>query len=75
MFYVRIKFSHSYHFETTQSKSMKEVFAGIVTEVKKRSEDLMAIFDLMTCTTSLFFLFIIVRYLDELQIVIFYKKK
>ncbi|GJQ86838.1 hypothetical protein Trydic_g5621 [Trypoxylus dichotomus] len=33
MFYVRIKFSHSFHFETNASKSLEDVATGIVTEV------------------------------------------
>lgn len=62
MFYVRIKFSHSFHFETNASKSLQDVATGIVTEVKQRTEGLGKIFNFMSCATSLFFMFIIVRY-------------
>ncbi|KAK5647195.1 hypothetical protein RI129_002087 [Pyrocoelia pectoralis] len=61
MFYVKIKFGRSFGFETTQSKSANEVAEGILTEVQQRTENLLAVFDLMSCATSLFFMFIIVR--------------
>lgn len=61
MFYVRIKFSHSFSFQTNRSKTMSEVTEGIVTEVKHRAEKIMTIFDMMTCATSLFFMFIVVK--------------
>ncbi|KAF5297552.1 hypothetical protein FQR65_LT09983 [Abscondita terminalis] len=63
MFYVRIKFSHSFHFETNQTKSVKEVAEGIVTEVRQRTEKLLAFFDFMSCATSMFFLVLVVRVL------------
>ncbi|XP_031343488.1 uncharacterized protein LOC116171003 isoform X2 [Photinus pyralis] len=63
MFYVKLKFSRSFAFETTQSKSVSEVAEGIITEVRERTENLLAVFDFMSCATSLFFLFIVVRVL------------
>nr|XP_022915645.1 DC-STAMP domain-containing protein 2-like [Onthophagus taurus] len=61
MFYVRIRFSHSYGYQLNASKTMEDVAAGIVTEVKERTEGLMKIFDFMSCATSLFFIFMVVR--------------
>lgn len=61
MFYVRIRFSHSFHFQTNQSKTMSEVAAGIVTELRHRSESVLTVFDLMSCATSMFFLFLILK--------------
>lgn len=72
MFYVRIRFSHSFHFETTQSKSITEITEGIVTEVRHRTEGVLAVFDLMSCATSLFFLFIIFRFVVLFEAKIIY---
>lgn len=59
MFYVKVKFSHSFHFETNQSKTLEEVSAGIVTEIRSRTDKFFGFFDWMSFVTS-FFVFIIV---------------
>ncbi|RZC33618.1 DC-STAMP domain-containing protein 2-like [Asbolus verrucosus] len=61
MFYVRIKFSHSFHFHTNSSKSYSEVAKGIVTEIKERTEGLAMFFDFVSLFTSFFFVFLIVN--------------
>ncbi|XP_046414178.1 DC-STAMP domain-containing protein 2-like [Neodiprion virginianus] len=68
MFYVKVKFSHSFHFETNQSKSISEVATGIVTEIRSRTDRFLTVFDWMTVVTSLFFLFMMLR-------VIYYRNK
>ncbi|KAK9892024.1 hypothetical protein WA026_018212 [Henosepilachna vigintioctopunctata] len=64
MFYVRIKFSHSFHFQSNSSKSMKEVAEGIVGEVKTRTRGIVSVVQFFNCAASLFFLFLIYRVID-----------
>ncbi|XP_044747467.1 DC-STAMP domain-containing protein 2-like [Coccinella septempunctata] len=61
MFYVRIKFSHSYHFESKSSKSMREIASSIVGEVKTRTKGIASVFEFFNCAASLFFIFLISR--------------
>ncbi|CAH1169930.1 unnamed protein product, partial [Phaedon cochleariae] len=61
MFYVRIKFSHSFHFETNSSKSIAEISKGIVHEIKDRTRTITAIFQFLTSGAVLFFVFMVVR--------------
>ena len=61
MFYVRIKFSHSFHFQTNSSKSYSQVAEGIVGEIKERTQALAAFFDFVSFMTSFFFVFLIVK--------------
>ncbi|XP_017783011.1 PREDICTED: DC-STAMP domain-containing protein 2-like [Nicrophorus vespilloides] len=68
MFYVRIKFSHSFHYESNHSKSMTDITTGIVTELKQRTSGLIRIFDFMSCAASLFFIFMVFK-------VIYYRHK
>ncbi|XP_026673212.1 DC-STAMP domain-containing protein 2-like [Ceratina calcarata] len=59
MFYVKVKFSHSFHFETNQSKTIEEVSSGIATEIRSRSDKLFGFFDLVSFVTSFFVFFIV----------------
>ncbi|XP_018322438.2 DC-STAMP domain-containing protein 2-like [Agrilus planipennis] len=68
MFYVQLRFSHSFHFETNQSKTMNEMTAGIATEFKNRTQRLVQIFDIMNCAASLFFVLAVIK-------VIYYRHK
>ncbi|CAG9828968.1 unnamed protein product [Diabrotica balteata] len=61
MFYVRIKFSHSFSFETKSSKSITEISKAIVQEIKDRTKTVAAAFQVFTSTASLFFIFMIVK--------------
>ncbi|KAG5882313.1 hypothetical protein JTB14_019337 [Gonioctena quinquepunctata] len=61
MFYVRIKFSHSFHFETQSSKSIMEISREIVQEIKDRSKTVSAVFNFLTSAAMLFFIFMVVR--------------
>lgn len=61
MFYVRIKFSHSFHFETNATKTLGEISSDIVAEVKDRTKGLQMIFDFITSASTIFFLFIIFK--------------
>ncbi|XP_023019209.2 DC-STAMP domain-containing protein 2 [Leptinotarsa decemlineata] len=61
MFYVRIKFSHSFHFETNSSKSVVEISREIVQEIKDRTKTVTAVFHFLTSAAMLFFIFMIVR--------------
>ncbi|XP_026666827.1 DC-STAMP domain-containing protein 2-like [Ceratina calcarata] len=63
MFYVKVKFSHSFHFETNQSKTIEEVSSGIATEIRSRSDKLFGFFDLVSFVTSFFVFFIVLRVL------------
>ncbi|CAL7950629.1 unnamed protein product [Xylocopa violacea] len=63
MFYVKVKFSHSFHFETNQSRTMADVSTSIATEVRSRTKTLFGFFDWMSFVTSFFFLFIVLRVL------------
>ncbi|XP_066587675.1 uncharacterized protein [Prorops nasuta] len=61
MFYVKIQFSHSFHFETNQSKSLEEVSTGIVTEIRSRTDKFLTVFDWMSFGTSFFVVFMLLR--------------
>lgn len=61
-FYVRIRFSHSFAFETTSSKSLHEVTEGIVTEIKERTAKLNRAFGIITSLTSLFVFVVVLKY-------------
>ncbi|XP_076757059.1 DC-STAMP domain-containing protein 2 [Xylocopa sonorina] len=63
MFYVKVKFSHSFHFETNQSRTMTDVSTSIATEVRSRTKTLFGFFDWMSFVASFFFLFILLRVL------------
>lgn len=68
MFYVRIKFSHSFHFETNKSRSLSEITHAISTEIKSKTNRFLALFDWIGFVTSFFFLFLFLR-------VIYYRYK
>jgi len=59
MFYVRIKFSHSFQYQTVASKSYKEIARGIVAEIKERSGSIVAFFNFMTSASMLFFMYLL----------------
>jgi hypothetical protein len=54
--YVSVEFSHSYHFETNQSVSMKEIAARMITEMRDRTDAFLAMCDWMSFAFSFFFL-------------------
>lgn len=64
MFYVKVKFSHSFHFETNQTKTIKEVTTSIGKEIRSRTDKIFAIFDVLSFATTFFFFFIILKYDD-----------
>ncbi|GLV39594.1 uncharacterized protein CBL_08340 [Carabus blaptoides fortunei] len=68
IFYVKIRFSHDFAFETTQSKTMKEVSANILAEIRERIRRFMQLFDVISAATSLFAFVIVLR-------VIYYRYK
>ncbi|EFN71290.1 DC-STAMP domain-containing protein 2 [Camponotus floridanus] len=61
MFYVKVKFSHSFHFETNQSKTLEDVSTGIITEVRSRTDKFLALFDWMSFMATFFILFMLLR--------------
>ncbi|KAL6261589.1 hypothetical protein P5V15_006676 [Pogonomyrmex californicus] len=63
MFYVKLKFSHSFHFETNQSKTIEDVSTGIITEVRSRTDRFLAVFDWMSFMTSFFIFYMLLRIL------------
>ncbi|XP_018338244.1 PREDICTED: uncharacterized protein LOC108746157 [Trachymyrmex septentrionalis] len=63
MFYVKVKFSHSFHFETNQTKTIEDVSTGIITEIRARTDRFLAVFDWMSFVTTFFILFMLLRIL------------
>ncbi|XP_014607665.1 PREDICTED: uncharacterized protein LOC106788694 [Polistes canadensis] len=63
MFYVKVKFSHSFHFVTNKTKSIHEIATDISTEIKSRRERFIAIFDWVNCLTAFFIFFMLLRVL------------
>ncbi|XP_070169409.1 uncharacterized protein [Polyergus mexicanus] len=61
MFYVKVKFSHSFHFETNQSKTIEDISTGIITEVRSRTDRFLAVFDWMSFMATFFILFMLLR--------------
>ncbi|CAK9819578.1 DC-STAMP domain-containing protein 2, partial [Anthophora quadrimaculata] len=61
MFYVKVKFAHSFQFETNQSKSVQDVSTSIAAEIRERTDGLFGFFDWMNCLTSFFVFFILLR--------------
>ncbi|KZC07081.1 DC-STAMP domain-containing protein 2, partial [Dufourea novaeangliae] len=61
MFYVKVKFSHSFHFETNQSRTIKDVSANISTEIRSRTDELFGFFNSISFLTSLFTFIIVLR--------------
>ncbi|XP_066142810.1 DC-STAMP domain-containing protein 2-like [Euwallacea fornicatus] len=59
MFYVKIRFSHSFKYKTVSSKSVTQIAKEIVAEIKDRSRDIVAFFNFMTLASLLFFVYLI----------------
>ncbi|KAF7278584.1 hypothetical protein GWI33_008203 [Rhynchophorus ferrugineus] len=59
MFYVRIKFSHKFKYESVASKDLKTIAKEIVAEIKDRSRGVIAFFNFMTSAVMLFFLYLV----------------
>ncbi|XP_068083933.1 DC-STAMP domain-containing protein 2-like [Anabrus simplex] len=56
IFYVSLEFHHEFHFSTNQSKSFEQISAGIVTEIKQRTNVYLGMFDWISLSSSFFFL-------------------
>lgn len=61
MFYVKVKFSHAFHLETNQSKTIEDISADIIGEVRSRTDKFLAVFDWMSFLTAFFVLFMLLR--------------
>ncbi|XP_067203088.1 trichohyalin-like isoform X1 [Linepithema humile] len=61
MFYVKVKFSHSFHFEANQTKTLEDVSTSIITEVRSRTDKFLAVFDWMSFMTTFFIFFMLLR--------------
>lgn len=61
MFYVKVKFSHSFHFETNQSKTIEDISTDIISEVRSRTDKFLAVLDWVSLLTALFILFMLLR--------------
>jgi hypothetical protein len=61
IFYVSVEFSHSYHFETNQSVSMKEIAAEALAEIRDRTDEFLDMFDWMSFAFSFFFLTVLFK--------------
>ncbi|XP_014271124.1 DC-STAMP domain-containing protein 2 [Halyomorpha halys] len=64
IFYISVKFSHNFEFHTEQSKTVKEIAANIMMEVKQRSEKIVYFFDWMSFVFSFFFLYMLFQVLN-----------
>jgi len=62
MFYVKVKFSHSYHYESNHSKTFEDITSGIIGEVRAKVDKVKALFDMMGFMTTFFILFMVLRY-------------
>ncbi|XP_012059688.1 PREDICTED: uncharacterized protein LOC105622889 [Atta cephalotes] len=63
MFYVKVKFSHSFHFETNQTKTIEDVSTDIITEIQAKTNKFLAVFDWMSFVTIFFIFFMLLRIL------------
>lgn len=61
MFYVKVKFSHSFQFETNQSKTIGDVSSNIAAEIRSRTDKLFSFFDFMSLVMTFFIFFIVLR--------------
>lgn len=61
MFYVSVKFKHSFSFESTPSKLSSDIIRGIITEIKYKIENVVLLFDWAGSVLSFFFLYVFVR--------------
>lgn len=61
MFYVNVKFSHSFKFESNQSRAIDDVSTGISSEIRNRTQGFLAVFDMMSFVTSFFIFFLLLR--------------
>ncbi|XP_014489319.1 PREDICTED: DC-STAMP domain-containing protein 2-like [Dinoponera quadriceps] len=61
MFYVKVKFSHSFHLETNQSKTIEDISTDIISEVRSRTDKFLAVFDWMSLFTTFFILLMLLR--------------
>lgn len=62
MFYVKVKFSHSFHFETNETKTISEVSKGITTEIRARTDKIFRFFNFVNLVTSIFVFIIVLKY-------------
>ncbi|CAH1109561.1 unnamed protein product [Psylliodes chrysocephalus] len=63
MFYVRIKFSHSFHYESKADKSISEIAKDIQNEVKQRIKAATAIFQLAFVAAGMFIILLVCKVL------------
>ncbi|CAG9857121.1 unnamed protein product [Phyllotreta striolata] len=61
MFYVRIKFSHSFHYESKASKSVTEIAREIQGEVKRRLKTVTAVFQLTFIAAGMFIILMFIK--------------
>ncbi|XP_033606754.1 DC-STAMP domain-containing protein 2 [Cryptotermes secundus] len=61
IFYVSVDFKHSFHFETTQSVSMKEISAAIIAELRGRTDKFVSLFEYLGFAFIFFFFVLFFR--------------
>lgn len=61
MFYVKVKFSHAFHLETNQSRTIEDVSTDIINEVRSRTDKFLAVFDWMSFLTVFFVFLVLLR--------------
>ncbi|KAL2719595.1 DC-STAMP domain-containing protein 2-like [Vespula squamosa] len=63
MFYVKVKFSHSFHFEVNRTKTIHDIATNISAEIKSRTSRFIAVFDWVNFLTTFFIFFMLLRVL------------
>ncbi|XP_043680445.1 uncharacterized protein LOC122634949 isoform X1 [Vespula pensylvanica] len=63
MFYVKIKFSHSFHFEMNKTQTIHDIATNISAEIRSRTNRFIAVFDWVNCLTAFFIFFMLLRVL------------
>ncbi|XP_001604108.3 DC-STAMP domain-containing protein 2-like isoform X2 [Nasonia vitripennis] len=61
MFYVKIKFSHSFHMETNKSQSISEISSKISSEIRRKTNRFLSFFDWVGFVTSFLFILLFLR--------------
>ncbi|XP_046833011.1 DC-STAMP domain-containing protein 2-like [Vespa crabro] len=63
MFYVKVKFSHSFHFEVNKTKTIHDIATNISSEIRSRTNRFITVFDWVNFLTAFFIFFMLLRVL------------
>lgn len=62
MFYVKVKFSHSFHFEMNKTKTIHDIATNISSEIRSRTNRFITVFDWVNFLMAFFIFFMLLRY-------------